>query len=85
VSVFDGLKGKAGELRAKATELVGQNADKVKGGIDHAGNFVDKKTGGKYADKIDGFQRKASEAVDKADRERGAGEPPAGGPSSPAS
>ncbi|MBD7993892.1 antitoxin [Arthrobacter sp. Sa2CUA1] len=85
MSVFDGLKGKAGELKDKATELVGQNADKIKGGIDQAGNFVDKKTDGKYADKVDGFQRKASEAVDKADRGRGPGEPPAAGPTPPAS
>ena len=70
MSVFDELKGKAGELKDKATGLVGQNADKIKGGIDQAGNFVDEKTGGKYSSKIDGFQNKASEAVDKANRNR---------------
>lgn len=73
MSVFDGLKGKAGELKDKATELVGGNADKIKGGIDHAGKFVDQRTGGKYSDKIDGFQSKASEAVDKVDRNQGPG------------
>ena len=73
MSVFDGLKGKAGELKDKATELVGGNADKIKGGIDHAGKFVDQKTGGKYSDKIGGFQTKASEAVDKVDRKEGPG------------
>lgn len=73
MSVFDGLKGKAGELKDKATELVGGNADKIKGGIDHAGKFVDQRTGGKYSDKIDGFQNKASEAVDKVDRNQGPG------------
>ena len=73
MSVFDGLKGKAGELKDKATDLVGENADKIKGGIDHAGKFVDQRTGGKYSDKIDGFQNKASEAVDKVDRNQGPG------------
>lgn len=71
MSLFDGLKGKAGELKDKAAVLVGDNADKIKGGIDQAGNFVDQKTGGKYAGKIDGIQNKASEAVDKMDRKQG--------------
>ena len=65
MSVFDELKGRAGELKGKAAGFVGENADKIKGGIDQAGNFVDQKTGGKYTSKIDGFQQKASEAVEK--------------------
>ncbi|MCQ2001079.1 antitoxin [Arthrobacter zhaoxinii] len=78
MSVFDELKGRAGELKEKATGFVGQNADKIKGGIDQAGNFVDQKTGRKYSSKIDGFQSKASEAVDKTNRNRepGAGNGP---------
>ncbi|UWX98401.1 antitoxin [Arthrobacter zhaoxinii] len=78
MSVFDELKGRAGELKEKATGFVGQNADKIKGGIDQAGNFVDQKTGRKYSSKIDGFQSKASEAVDKTNRNRepGAGSGP---------
>ncbi|WP_035764162.1 antitoxin [Arthrobacter sp. H20] len=82
MSVFDGLKGKAGALTKKATELVGENSGKIKDGIGHAGNFVDSKTGGKYADKIDKVQSKASEMVDKTDRgdtnrPPGSGIPPA--------
>ncbi|MCC3283616.1 antitoxin [Arthrobacter caoxuetaonis] len=84
MSVFDGLKGKAGELKDRATELVGENADKIKGGIDHAGNFVDQKTGGKYSDKIDGFQAKASEAVENIDRNQGPGKGPQTGQTPPA-
>ena len=84
MSVFDGLKGKAGELKDKATELVGENADKIKGGIDHAGKFVDQRTGGKYSDKIDGFQNKASEAVDKVDRKQGPDSGTDSGPIPPA-
>ncbi|MBO0906841.1 MULTISPECIES: antitoxin [Arthrobacter] len=84
MSIFDGLKGKAGELKGKATELVGENADKIKGGIGHAGKFVDEKTGGKYSDKIDGFQSKASEAVDKVDRNQGPATGTEPGPTPPA-
>jgi len=78
VSAFDELKGKAGLLKDKAAGFVGENADKVKGGIDKAGDFVDQKTGGKYSDKIDGIQGKASEAVDNLDRKQGpdTGNPP---------
>lgn len=78
MSVFDELKGRAGELKDKAAGFVGENADKIKGGIDQAGNFVDQKTGHKYSSKIDGLQNKASEAVDKANRgkEPGTGDGP---------
>ncbi len=71
MSAFDALKGKAGLLKDKAAEFVGENSDKVKGGIDKAGDFVDQKTGGKYSDKIDGIQSKASDAVDNLDRKQG--------------
>ena len=84
MSIFDGLKGKAGELKGKATELVGGNADKIKSGIDHAGKFADQRTGGKYSDKIGGFQSKASEAVDKVDRNQGPDSGTEAGPTPPA-
>ena len=71
MSAFDALKGKAGLLKDKAAEFVGENSDKVKGGIDKARDFVDQKTGGKYSDKIDGIQSKASDAVDNLDRKQG--------------
>lgn len=84
MSVFDELKGRAGELKGKAAGFVGENADKIKGGIDQAGNFVDQKTGGKYSSKIDGFQSKASEAVDKANRNREPGTGDGSGQTPPA-
>ncbi|NNG39456.1 antitoxin [Flexivirga sp. ID2601S] len=37
----------------KASEFAGNNPDKVGDGIDKAGDFVDDKTGGQYADKVD--------------------------------
>lgn len=71
MSVFDGLKGKAGELKDKAAGLVGENSGKIKEGIGHAGNFVDSKTGGKYSDKISSVQSKASSMVDNVDGQDG--------------
>ncbi|WP_028278628.1 antitoxin [Arthrobacter sp. H5] len=69
MSVFDGLKGKAEVLKGKAAGLVGEHSEKIKDGIGHAGNFVDSKTGGKYSGKIDSAQSKASDLVDKVDRD----------------
>jgi hypothetical protein len=66
VSVFDELKGKAGELKDRAGGLVGDNAEKLKGAVGNIGDFIDEKTGGKYADKVDDLQAKASELIDKA-------------------
>ena len=80
MGLFDGLKGKAGTLAGKATELIGDNSDKVKNGIGKAGDFVDSRTHGKYSRHIDGVQTKASEMVDKVDKKDGKG---GFGPTSP--
>lgn len=53
---FDELKGKVEGLAQKAGEFVSQNPDQVSDGIDKAGDFIDQKTGGKFADKVDGLQ-----------------------------
>ncbi|TDK27834.1 antitoxin [Arthrobacter crusticola] len=73
MSVFDGLKGKAGGLKDKATGLIGANSGKVKTGITKAGGFVDGRTGGKYSGRIRGVQSKASAMVDKIEREQRGG------------
>ncbi|MEO5780065.1 MULTISPECIES: antitoxin [Arthrobacter] len=73
-------------LKGKAQQLVDGNEQAIKDGIEKAGDFVDSKTGGKYADKIDSAQQGASRLVDKVDRkpdtaaadEHIADEPPAG-------
>ena len=82
MGLFDDLKG-------KAQQVIGGNEQAIKDGIEKAGDFVDTKTGGKHADKIDAVQRGASDFVDKAnDRPNGApvaeqppvaGEPPVTG------
>ena len=53
---FNELKGKVEGLALKAGEFASQNSDKISDGIDKAGDFIDRKTGGKYADKVDGVQ-----------------------------
>ena len=54
------------DLKGKAQQIIGGNEQAIKDGIEKAGDFVDSKTGGKHADKIDAVQRGASDFVDKA-------------------
>ena len=52
MGLFDDLKG-------KAQQVIGGNEEAIKDGIEKAGDFVDSKTGGKHADKIDAPPRRA--------------------------
>ncbi|MGY2747028.1 antitoxin [Pseudarthrobacter sp. O4] len=71
------------DLKGKAQKVIGGNQQAIKDGIEKAGDFVDSKTGGKHADKIDSVQRGASDFVDKQNGTPGtapaAGEPPVAG------
>ncbi|MBT1002059.1 antitoxin [Paenarthrobacter sp. DKR-5] len=79
MSVFDDLKG-------KAQDLISGNEDAIRNGIQKAGNFVDEKTGGKYADQIDAVQNGAGNLVGGLGRDDAAPDAqPAPGPASPAS
>jgi hypothetical protein len=49
--------------------MFGQHADKAEGGIDKAGDFIDDKTGDKYADHVDKGQDAAKDALGKLDDE----------------
>ncbi len=65
----------------KVKGLVAKNADKVDTAIDKAGDLVDKKTQGKYAQHVD----KVQDAAKKAARDQGGSPPPpVRRPSSPA-
>jgi hypothetical protein len=55
------------KLKKQATKAVDQHGDKVADGIDKAAGVVDKKTKGKYSDKIDTGRGKAKDALDKLD------------------
>ena len=59
MSFVDTLKG----LLGKGKQVASENADKVGGAVDKAGDFVDDKTGGKYADKVDKAQEAAKKAI----------------------
>lgn len=49
----------------KAKGAAAENKDAVKDGIEKAGDFVDEKTGDKYAEHVDKGQEAASEFIDK--------------------
>jgi len=57
VSVFDDLKG-------KAQDLAQGNEQAIKDGIEKVGDFIDEKTGGKFAGQVDAVQDGASNFVD---------------------
>ena len=58
-------------LLDKIKAMIGGNADKVKGGLEKAGDMVDEKTDGKFSDKIEMAEEKICEVVDKVDGEEG--------------
>ena len=45
--------------------VVKQNPDKIKAGVEKAGDLIDKQTGGKYADKVDSAQEKVDSVQQK--------------------
>lgn len=49
----------------KVSDLAAENADKVEAAIEQVGDFVDDKTGGKFAEQVDQAQQFAKEQVDK--------------------
>ncbi|ABK72904.1 antitoxin [Mycolicibacterium smegmatis] len=51
----------------KAKDLLSQNADKVDTVIDKAGDMIDEKTQGKYAQHVDKAQDAAKNAIHKDD------------------
>lgn len=53
----------------KIKDLAGGNADKVKDGLDKAGDMIDEKTGGAHTDKIDMATDKIGDMIDDADGE----------------
>jgi hypothetical protein len=67
MGMFDKLKDQASGLKKKATQVVDQNSDTIHTGIDKAGEFVDQKTKGKYADKVHKAKGAAEKGLDKLD------------------
>ena len=51
-------------LLEKIKGMLGGNAEKVKQGIDKAGDIVDDKTGGKFTEKIEAAEEKIGDVLD---------------------
>lgn len=75
MSVLDTVKGKMKDLAGKANDLSGPAGDKLDSaktkaahGLEGAGSFVDKKTGGKYASRIHSGVDKAKGVLGKGDK-----------------
>jgi hypothetical protein len=58
-----GTMGLLDRFRSKGRDTADQHSDQISQGIEKAGDMVDDKTGGKYADKVDTAQEKATEAL----------------------
>ncbi len=75
-----GLKDKIAGLREQAQEAVAEHKDQIQGAMETAGATVDRKTHGKYTDKIAKYGGKATAAVEnfsgQGSDEPGAGEHP---------
>jgi antitoxin protein of toxin-antitoxin system len=63
--------GKLDDMKDKARDLASEHGDKVKEGMEKAGDFVDEKTGGKHSDKIDKGVEKGQDLVDEMGGEGG--------------
>ncbi|WP_030677239.1 antitoxin [Streptomyces sp. NRRL B-1347] len=59
--MFDALK----NLKDKAEDLAQAHGDKISGGLEKVGDFIDSKTDGKHSDKIDTAVDKAQDVVGK--------------------
>ena len=58
------------DAKKKLSNAVDEHGDKITKGLDKAAGFVDKKTGGKYADKIDSATAKAKDGLEGLDGTR---------------
>ena len=67
MSAFDSIK----NLANKAKGLASQNSDKANSLVDKGGDFIDSRTGGKYADKIDKAQDAAKKQFNPQDAQGG--------------
>ena len=53
------------KMKVKAADAVDKHGDKISGGLDKAAGMVDKRTNGKYSDKIEMGKAKAKERLEK--------------------
>lgn len=60
---------------AKAKGMAAKNADKITGTVGKATDAIDKRTGGKYRDKLDRIEGTVAENLEKAKPDDGDGQP----------
>ncbi len=68
-----GLGDKFKDLKKQAQEAVGEHRDQIQDAVGVVGVAADRKTKGRYSQKIAKFGQKASETVDKVADEKPAG------------
>jgi hypothetical protein len=66
-----GLGDKFKDMAGKAQDAVAEHKEQIQDAVGAASVAADRKTGGKYTDKIHKFGQKANEAVDRAGRRQG--------------
>ncbi|GAA2287915.1 hypothetical protein GCM10010415_69040 [Streptomyces atrovirens] len=65
MGLLDNLKARLGPAKNKVSDLAHQHEDKIQHGLDKAARTVDKRTKGKYSDRIQTGTGKAKGAVDR--------------------
>jgi len=83
MSFLDKAKQALGQAKGRAGRLAGQHGDKVDQAIDKGANFLDKRTSGKYSDKIHKVGDSAKSAVTSLADQHGEGEQSASSPKAP--
>ncbi|KAB1142855.1 antitoxin [Streptomyces luteolifulvus] len=83
MGVMNNLKAKLAPAKGKVSDLAHQHGGRITHGLDKAAEAVDKKTKGKYRDKIHTGTDKAKGAMDRLAHRHGSQEP--GGKTPPAS
>ncbi|HWU09768.1 MAG TPA: antitoxin [Streptomyces sp.] len=73
---LDNLKAKLAPAKEKVGDLAQQHGGKIDQGLDKAARTVDRRTKGKYSDKIVTGTQKAKDAVDRLGQKNEGGAPP---------
>ncbi len=61
---------KKNKVAGKAAGMAAKSGDKIVAGVDKATDMVDKKTGGKYSDKLDKVDDAVAKGIDKLDGDK---------------
>ncbi|MFJ8464112.1 antitoxin [Streptomyces swartbergensis] len=84
MGLLDNVKAKLGPAKGKVSDLAQRHEDKIQHGLDKAAQVVDKRTKGKYSDRIQSGTGKAKGAMDRLAHKSDSG-PAAGGTTPPPS